>query len=388
MIFPLEHLQAMDRKYPGVLEHTNDHTYDWLVFWNSKGVSPIHHDGLRSLFYWKHFKVVYSFNEAISHEILDSSRELDSDIPVSAMRHLPYPCIAIQTCPFTIDQLFSFSGHGYIWYIDNRLYTTWELLHSDSDAHDNYDFNYTHAYVDLKDDLTIFDCFDQAVLGNLKRDFKAEEVDKIKHIYGGKPLSKSIYTDDIRNALMDTFGGKRLSTINVALQRASLQVTLLEVAIAFILYLNCTNADIEDAEEKLKAGSWSSLLGGKPDDYVSHKARRNALRDGQNVQAFDVGYRVASKFNRSFSGESLYDGNNSEEAKISNRENSIGSSRGYSKRRAHYHHYWIGPRDGIVAEDIMHPGPGERGLVLKWLEATEIHPELRVDQAIVVPVSD
>ena len=36
----------------------------------------------------------------------------------------------------------------------------------------------------------------------------------------------------------------------------------------------------------------------------------------------------------------------------------------------------------------MSPGPGERGLVLKWLEATEIHPELRDDQAIVVPVTE
>ena len=389
MIFPLEHLQAMERKYPGVLDQTAIHPYDWLVFWNSRGVDTIHHDGLRSLFYWEQFKVVYSFDESISNEILDSSRELDDDIPVSAMRHLPFPCIAIQTVPFSVNISglpFSFNGNGYIWFIDNSLFVTWQLL--DSGIRKFGDYQFTYASVELKDDLTFYDCFDQAVLDNLSRTFKADEVDRIKQVYKGKPFSRTVFTDDINKALKDSFGEKRLSDISCALNRASLQVVLLEVAIAFILYLNCTNADIEDAEEKLKTGSWSSLLGGKPNDYVSHKMRRNALRDGQNIQAFDAGYRVASKFNRSFSGGSFSDNNNNEGSTISNSENSTGTSRGYSKRRAHYHHYWIGPRDGIVADDIMHPGPGERGLVLKWVEATEIHPELRDDQAIVVPVSD
>lgn len=379
MIFPLEHLQAMERKYPGVIEQTINHPYDWLVFWNSRGVDPIHRDGLRSLFYWKHFKVVYSFDDLICREIHDSRGDLYTDIPVSAMRHLPYPCIAIKTSPFTIkdfDISFSFLGHGYIWYIDNRLYTTWELHHS----HSKDEYNYTHAYVDLKDDLTLYDCFDQAVLEDLKINFKPEEVDTIIKIYGGKPFSKSTYTDYIRYALNDAFGEKRLSTINVALHRAYVQIKLLEVAISFILYLNCTNADIEDAEEKLKDGSWSSLLGGKPDDYVSHKARRNALRDGQDVRAFDVGYRIASNFNRGLSGINRNASPSGDNSTITNR--------GYSRRRAHYHHYWIGPRDGVIAENIMSPGPGERGLVLKWLEATEIHPELRDDQAIVVPVTE
>lgn len=381
MIFPLEHLQAMERKYPGVIEQTINHPYDWLAFWNSKGVESQDHDGLRSLFYWKFYRAIYSFDDTISEEILNSCKELDNDIPVSAMRHLPYPSLAIQTIPFSVNMdndPISFYGHGYIWCIDNRLYTTWQLLNSSTK--DFGDYNYTYAFAELKDGLTMDDCFDQAVLENLKRDFKKGEVDRILEIYNGKTFSNSSYTDEINNALKNTFGEKRLSTIKVALHRAYLQIHLLELAISFILYLNCTNADIENAEDKLKTGSWSSLLGGKPDDYVSHKARRYALRDGQDVQAFDVGYRIASKFNRGFTGATRSNSPGS--------ENSTGTSRGFSRRRAHYHHYWIGPRDGVIAEDIMSPGPGERGLVLKWLEATEIHPELRDDQAIVVPVTE
>ena len=34
----------------------------------------------------------------------------------------------------------------------------------------------------------------------------------------------------------------------------------------------------------------------------------------------------------------------------------------------------------------MRPAPGERGLVLYWLDATEIHPELKDDLATVVEV--
>ena len=50
---------------------------------------------------------------------------------------------------------------------------------------------------------------------------------------------------------------------------------------------------------------------------------------------------------------------------------------GYSKRRAHFHHFWIGPKNGALADDIMNPKAGERSLRLRWIEATEIHPELR-----------
>lgn len=108
----------------------------------------------------------------------------------------------------------------------------------------------------------------------------------------------------------------------------------------------------------------ASILGGTPDKPVSKTKRQQIQRQNQEVTVQDVGYRIAGKFKRSYS-----EGTEESES----RGISIGNH-GYGKRRAHYHHFWVGPRNGPIAEDIMHPQPGERGLVMYWLEETEIHP--------------
>ena len=147
--------------------------------------------------------------------------------------------------------------------------------------------------------------------------------------------------------------------------------------IRIILYLNCANSDIESAEEKLRAGAWASVLDGEHTDTVPRSQRKQALRSIEGAQVFDIGYRIGGRFKRSYSGEPA-----------SRKGDGKGTTRGYGKRRAHWHHYWIGPRDGVIADDIMSPGEGERGLVLYWQEATEIHPELRDDRVTVIPVED
>lgn len=87
-------------------------------------------------------------------------------------------------------------------------------------------------------------------------------------------------------------------------------------------------------------------------------------------------YRIAADFKRSYSGadESAETGE------------STGRTVRYHTRRQHAHHYWVGPRNGPIAEDIMNPGPNERGLVLYWHEVIEVNKHKKTDEAIEVDV--
>ena len=257
-----------------------------------------------------------------------------------------------------------------------RLYSAWEF---DSENYKNPDeigeYAFTSAYLELKDGLTLSECFDRSVTEKLRHRFTASEVDEICNTFEVESFSTiENYTDEHYDSLLSRFGEDRMNYLRDSFYLAHIQEGLMQRAIHYILYLNCSNADIERAEEKLKAGAWASLLGGDPRD-VKRNEHRQALRENEGTQTFDVGYRIAGKFIRSYT-QGVTTGNNGVAT----------SSRGYGKRRAHYHHFWIGPRDGKLADDIMAPKPGERGLILKWLEATEIHPELRDDLATDVPV--
>ena len=177
--------------------------------------------------------------------------------------------------------------------------------------------------------------------------------------------------------LIKRFGADKAQTIVDAINKSNLQEVLIARAINIVLYLNCTNADIEAAEEKLKAGAWASIIEGEPREVKRNK-RRQKLREYEGTKVLDVGYRVAADFKRSFSGE--------DERGDENGGEKTGRSVRYHTRRRHAHHYWVGPRNGPIAEDIMNPGEGERGLDLYWHDVIEVNKHKKTDDAFEVGV--
>lgn len=370
MEFALNYLNAMERKYPGTLAMMEKNPSKWMDICINRKVDPADFNGMRALMRWRGDKVIYNFNPTVASEVFQETEAPNYKIPVTIMRHLPYPCIALKIMnfdiisPFDDRQLEVYTGNAFIWTEGDALHSAWEF--------DNGNHNFVHAHIDLKDGWTLARCTGFIMEKLLRQHFSTAEVAEIKKEIGD--FGDGMAFDEGSYDRLETRFGSRFEHIKNAYYLSRIQETLTQRVIHYILYLNCNNADIESVEEKLKAGAWASILGEETKE-VKRAAKRQALRENEGTIINDVGYRIAGKFKRSYSGE----GKNKT-------GNETGTKRGYGKRRAHYHHFWIGPRDGAIAEDIMNPCDGERGLVLYWLDATEIHPELKDEKATIVPV--
>ena len=367
MIFALDYLNRMERAYPGVLAMMQ-RSKDPESIMAGKGVSPDVAAGMLALMHWRQDKVIYNFEDSIAREIMEQTDDPDRSFPISCMRQLPYPCIAAHTTPIAIMDpgsqkvLEEYTGNAFLWLEGDVLHTCWQFQGD----------QYLHASMMLKDGID--DCFESIVVENLKRHFSAAEITEIKQIFGVERLSDLTSLSSEAYLELEKRFGSRVQGISHSIQLANVQEVLMQRALHIILYLACDNADIEAAEEKLKAGAWATSIGGEP-RAVKRNERRQALRETEGVNVQDVGYRIAGKYKRSYSEE-----------REKSDSTGTGATRGYGKRRAHFHHFWIGPRDGAIATDIMDPKPGERGLRLRWIEATEIHPELRDGNATIVNV--
>lgn len=363
MLFAIELLNQMETKYPGVLAAMQQSTAPEIVM-AQKRVSSADYTCMIALMHWRRDKVIYIFEEGVAREIMEQTDDPERTFPLSCMRQLPYPCIAVHVSPITIvdpgtqEILEEYTGNAFLWLDGDCLFSAWQL---EGDK-------FLLSQLDLKDGMTIDDCYENIVTGNLERFFSVSEITEIKRKLGIRHFSDLSFLS--ANAL-----GQQSQPFNTAIRLSNVQEILMQRALHVIFYLGCENADIEAAEEKLRKGTWASSVGGKPRE-VKRNERRQALRETEGFNINDVGYRIAGKYRRSYSTPP-------EKSPVGD---GSGKTQGYSKRRAHFHHFWIGPRNGVIANDIMNPKPGERGLRLRWIEATEIHPELRNDDATLVDV--
>lgn len=363
MLFAIELLNQMETKYPGVLAAMQRSTAPEIVM-SRKRVSSADYTCMVALMHWRRDKVIYNFEEVVAREIMEQTDDPERTFPLSCLRQLPYPCVAVHVSPITIvdpgtqEVLEEYTGNAFLWLDGDCLFSAWQLEGE----------NFLLSQLDLKDGMTIDDCYENIVTGNLERFFSASEITEIKRKLGLKRFSDLSFLS--ANAL-----GQQSQPFNTAIRLSNVQEILMQRALHVILYLGCENADVEAAEEKLRKGAWASSVGGKPRE-VKRNERRQALRETEGFNVNDVGYRIAGKYKRSFSY--IPERNQANEH--------TGKTQGYGKRRAHFHHFWIGPKGGSIAKDIMNPKSGERGLRLRWIEATEIHPELRDESATIVDV--
>lgn len=375
MTYAIYLLKRMDKKYPSLLTQLTQQP-DILSSYklmHTRKVEAQDMTALLSLRSWCKDKVIYNFDPGIAAEIIETTEDPDGKIPLDILTHLPYPCIAVRVTPLSVMDartnrvIADYTGNAFIWVEEERIISTWEL--------DGGTMEWTSLSV--TEDVTIDECFDKMVEGLLKMAFISDkEVPLIKklldieHFYELQQITER-HMSRLRNRLSPE---KAQSVLNV-IEKANQQEVLLHRIIHIILYLNCTNADIEAAEDKIRAGAQASiLLGGEP---ISQAQKKRILREHEGSTIMDVGYRITGKYHKGLSSTTEEENPNRNQG-----------TRGYSKRRAHLHHFWIGPRTGPIAEDIMNPQAGERGLILRWVDATEIHPELKDEQAIIVPVEE
>lgn len=375
MEFALKFLNDMEHRYPGVIAMMQRNPGNWVQICASRHVDTQYFNGMHALMHWKKDKIIYNFDDDIAIEIFEQTQDPEDSIVASYLQHLPFSSIAIHIVPFTVYNDPSstkgeqFSGNAFIWLEGTVLHSAWEADH----------YRFLHVHVDLSHDTTLSDVFQRLAVENLLQHFSAKEIEEMLSILDIQKFdSFSSYGEEEINKLKLRFHNRTDDIID-AIYLSSVQEVMVQRVIHYVLYLNCANADIEAAEEKLKAGCWASILEKESKSApVDRNTRRRALREIEGTTVMDVGYRIASKYKPASFAETSSPTDHS----------SSGKKRGYSKRRAHYHHFWIGPRNAPIAENFLQPKDGERGMVLYWLDSTEIHPELRDDKVTIIPVKE
>lgn len=85
------------------LMQTVDPTYQVPnVLMARKGVPEDQFNLMSSLAAWRKYKVMYNFEKMVATEVMEYTERPDKNIPLSYMTRLPYPCIAVHTCPIDI----------------------------------------------------------------------------------------------------------------------------------------------------------------------------------------------------------------------------------------------------------------------------------------------
>ena len=388
MFFAIDLNRRMEKKYPRLFDELQaiEGTEYRVLHLYKHDIPNEDHNTILALTAWRKNKVIFHFDAEAAKEITTMTEPPEKTRPLSELKHLPYTSFAIKTDvalslldPKNDKVVESFTGNAFVWLDREMLNTVWEKSNGE----------YFSACIDLSQSHTINDLFDDSVAQCLSTaGYSAEDIALLKRLcdvdnfHDLTEVTQRHYTR-MRNRL----GEKMPVLFKNAIGTANLEEALMSRLINIIMYLSCENADIENATEKLKAGAMAGVLMDKAlshrkvekqddDLHVSKTEARSVIREIGDSTVLDVGYRIAAKWRRLEKA----DGD-----KQSTRKGT-GGKRGYGTRRGHWHHFWIGPRDGNIAEDIMNPLAGEKGLRRRWLDDTEIHPELKNDQATVIPV--
>lgn len=392
MFFAIDLNRRLEKKYPRLFDELQaiEGTEYRVLHLYERGIPSEDQNAILALTAWRKNKVIFHFDGEAAKEITTMTEPPEKTLPLSELKHLPYSSFALKTdvelalLDHRNDKVVeSFTGNAFVWLDREMLNTVWEKSTGE----------YFSACIDLSQSHTINDLFDDSVVLYLSTaGCSAEDIALLKRLCGVANFHELTEVTQRHYTRMRIRLGEKMPVLfNNAIDTANLEEALMSRLINIIMYLGCENADIENAAEKLKAGAMAGVLMDKAlshgkaekeqqnepaDPHVSKTEARSVIREIGDSTVLDVGYRIAAKWRR----QAKADGDRQTKGK------GTGGKRGYGTRRGHWHHFWIGPRDGNIAEDIMNPLAGEKGLRRRWLDDTEIHPELKNDQATVIPV--
>ncbi|MBO4847094.1 MAG: hypothetical protein J5525_12490 [Lachnospiraceae bacterium] len=277
---------------------------------------------------WSKTRIIYRFGSEMKWELFDMASKMqeDEDIPAQFLR-LPYDAISIQLeeDPTIEDMLMEMIGK----------------------LNENFGMDTTMTITTAKaGEICSKECIINVLtspygtyslvlpIGNTIGDSMSAAMDFIEN-------SPHWLAKDIRRSIKESEAYK-----NGDFDRDTYKdiiVSSLKWTIQFILYLNAINSDQQKNEDRLK------------EDNVPRQKRKEIKRDIEKarVQLIDVGYHVGKLIKQAKLKE--------EPEKQTAGPNKKGGKKRAHFRRAHWHHFWTGKRDG------------EQELVLKWVQMTTIH---------------
>lgn len=164
----------------------------------------------------------------------------------------------------------------------------------------------------------------------------------VLHLLPGKTIKECV-----NDTAAETARHMPPHTVNEATSDMDLRYIL--VALQFVLYIVSENADIHDVSHQKVARH--------------RKNTHRVLDKASAVKEKSVGVRIGNAIRKAKSSSH------------SSLQDKTGLTKRPHSRRGHWHHYWVGPKNG------------ERSLILKWIAPTVIHEDaFHNDTVVVFPV--
>ena len=281
---------------------------------------------LSALAPWRHSKQIYVYNETLEQELTKDSSSADR-IPTEALLHLPYPCIYIKTNHISA---FGFQIDGFF-------------------VHLEYDEDYQEAELRflpiLKDQLFGIGV-SLHISGNMTM---AESYARFLEVTKERIEANPKHDAEKEMRFMEESGENR--------ERLNICRTLLPL----VLYLCSDESDVlyrgnlQDGKQRQKEKR--DPAENRPPEVSKEAPVKDRYSE---VRAWDVGFRIGPEirkyYTKSSEGGSTHPGEH--------------TPKRLHIRRAHWHHYWRGPREG------------ERQLIVRWLAPMYINSEEEDDEAI------
>jgi hypothetical protein len=258
---------------------------------------------------WMKNRTIYLVDDELSAEL--SSQPLDGNIPVQALQHLPYHCVYIE-CDVRVDGLDTI---GFFAWLDWNVFTKTQELHFLFLSHsDEIVYNIVPLVGTLHESLKYF--FIDVINGikNMPRNLRHEDAVEFGHQFKIPTFAKEI----------NRMSPDRIEQIAEQLLRetASDLLAPMTVCINHLLYLCSEEPDIPNAVELRTRRTYDST--GVP----------------KRTATLEVGTRIGAALRMAARPQPAAD-KTTDQRNPQSRCSPIAHM-----RRAHWQHYWIGPKDG------------------------------------------
>ena len=234
---------------------------------------------------WRKHRVIYQFDRTLTESLLNQAGRMEETecLPCELLKNLPYPCIAIESAPFTVEVprknkknfKIGFTGNFYLMYEEKGDTFDWDALNG---LWELIDGRLVSFYIPVFENGTIKDSIDALH----------------KYLKSG------------------------VSEVEITREDAESQIAPFLFAIQIVLYLQAQNADMQDATV--------------PKKKKKSNKKSTAQSRTKSPKIVYVGYKVG-KILRSYN----------EDAKSTS--TGTGTPKRPHSRRGHWHHFWTGAKD-------------------------------------------
>lgn len=278
-----------------------------------------------ALYEWNKYKKIYVIDNALAEFMLEEVKSDDIyDMPITPLLNMPYPSIYIKCNMFGMNSdRFNLHPSGMLARLEFKNF--------------NRDETFDELKKDYKFSISLSYCLTDGSRSNVGSEYN---------------LSLPIYGDTLRDAVNYLRRSMHTGLSNIFINRYDVYL-----AVYIILYLVASNADIQRCNVVYKSLSNKDL---------------NSLNQ---IETFDVGINVGKAIRLMKDNSKDKDNNKIDIKTIQHKKY---KQRKAHIRRAHWHRYWVGPRDD----------PSARKLIVKWIPPifVNLNKDQEIESISVTPV--